>query len=171
MNLGQRQKPVRHIHMLGIAGSAMAPVAGMLKERGFHVTGSDVNVYPPASTLLDSLGVPWKDGYREENLSPVPDLCVIGNAISRGNPEVEKILDEKIPYCSMPQLLEDFFIPGHSSLVVAGTHGKTTTTAMLAWIFATAGRRPDFLVGGVAENFGKSYGLEGGREFIVEGDE
>src|SRR5579871_2495986 len=166
MNLGQRQKPVRHIHMLGIAGSAMAPVAGMLKERGFHVTGSDVNVYPPASTLLDSLGVPWKDGYREENLSPVPDLCVIGNAISRGNPEVEKILDEKIPYCSMPQLLEDFFIPGHSSLVVAGTHGKTTTTAMLAWIFATAGRRPDFLVGGVAPNFGdRSFGLGGGDEF------
>ena len=120
----------------------MAPVAGMLKERGFHVTGSDVNVYPPASTLLDSLGVIWNEGYREENLKPAPDLCVIGNAISRGNSEVEYILDNKIPYCSMPQLLEEYFIPGHTSIVVAGTHGKTTTTAMLAWIFTVAGRRP-----------------------------
>src|SRR5579862_2325891 len=100
------QKPER-VHVLGISGSAMAPVAGMLKERGFHVTGSDVNVYPPASTLLDSLGVTWYDGYREENLRPAPDLCMIGNAISRGNAELEYILDAKVPYCSMPQLLEE----------------------------------------------------------------
>jgi len=150
----------------------MAPVAGMLKERGFHVTGTDVNVYPPASTLLDTLGIQWNEGYRAENLKPAPDLAVIGNAISRGNPEVEHILDEKIPYCSMPQLLENYFIPGHTSIVVAGTHGKTTTTAMLAWIFQTAGRKPDFLIGGVAPNFGdRSYGLGGGDEFIIEGDE
>jgi UDP-N-acetylmuramate: L-alanyl-gamma-D-glutamyl-meso-diaminopimelate ligase len=150
----------------------MAPVAGMLKERGFRVTGSDVNVYPPASTLLDSLGIPWNEGFREENLKPAPDLAVIGNANSRGNPEVEYILDQKIPYCSMPQLIEDYFIPGHTSVVVSGTHGKTTTTAMLAWIFQVAGRRPNFLVGGVAPNFGeRSYGLGGGEEFIIEGDE
>ncbi len=150
----------------------MAPVAGMLKERGFHVTGSDINVYPPASTLLDSLGIPWNEGFREENLRPVPDLVVIGNVIARGNPELEVILDEKIPYCSMPQLLEDYFIRGHTSIVVAGTHGKTTTTAMLAWIFHVAGRRPDFLVGGVIPNFNdRSYGLGGGEEFIIEGDE
>ena len=150
----------------------MAPVAGMLKERGFHVTGSDVNVYPPASTLLTSLGIPWNEGYREENLKPAPDLAVIGNANSRGNPEVERILDDKIPYCSMPQLLEEYFLPGRTSIVVAGTHGKTTTTAMLAWIFHAAGRRPDFLIGGVAPNFGdRSYGLGGGEEFIIEGDE
>jgi UDP-N-acetylmuramate: L-alanyl-gamma-D-glutamyl-meso-diaminopimelate ligase len=162
----------RHIHLLGIAGAAMAPVAGMLKERGFHVTGSDVGVYPPASTLLTSLGIPWNEGYREENLKPAPDLVVIGNAVSRGNPEVERILDDAIPYCSMPQLLEELFLPGRTSVVVAGTHGKTTTTAMLAWIFKTAGRRPDFLIGGVAPNFGdRSYGLGGGEEFIIEGDE
>ena len=150
----------------------MAPVAGMLKERGFHVTGSDVNVYPPASTLLDSLGIRWNEGFREENLKPAPDLAVIGNVIARGNPELEFILDEKIPYCSMPQLLEDYFIPGHTSIVVAGTHGKTTTTAMLAWIFHVAARRPDFLVGGVVPNFDeRSYGLGGGEEFIIEGDE
>jgi UDP-N-acetylmuramate: L-alanyl-gamma-D-glutamyl-meso-diaminopimelate ligase len=150
----------------------MAPVAGMLKERGFHVTGSDVNVYPPASTLLDSLGIRWNEGFLEENLKPAPDLAVIGNVIARGNPELEYILDEKIPYCSMPQLVEDYFIPGHTSIVVAGTHGKTTTTAMLAWIFHVAARRPDFLVGGVVPNFNdRSYGLGGGEEFIIEGDE
>src|SRR5271154_2498524 len=108
MAAGLTNSRVNHIHLLGVAGSAMAPVAGMLKERGFHVTGSDVNVYPPASTLLDSLGIPWNAGYSAENLKRAPDLAVIGNAISRGNPEVEHILDEKIPYCSMPQILEEY---------------------------------------------------------------
>jgi len=165
-------RPGSHVHFLGIAGAAMAPVACMMKERGFHVTGSDTGVYPPASLLLGSLGIRWYEGYSEENLKPAPDLAVIGNALSRGNPEVEYILDERIPYCSMPQLLENYFLPGHASIVVAGTHGKTTTTAMLAWIFHAAGRHPDFLVGGVAPNFGdRSYGLGGGEEFIIEGDE
>jgi UDP-N-acetylmuramate: L-alanyl-gamma-D-glutamyl-meso-diaminopimelate ligase len=165
------RKP-EHMHLLGIAGAAMAPVAGMLKERGFQVSGSDVGVYPPASTLLDSLKIRWNEGFREENLRPAPDLAVVGNIVARGNAEIEYILDEKIPYCSMPQLLEQYFIPGHSSIVVAGTHGKTTTTAMLAWIFHMAGRRPDFLVGGVIPNFNdRSYGLGGGEEFIIEGDE
>ena len=165
------RKP-EHMHLLGITGAAMAPVAGMLKERGFQVSGSDVGVYPPASTLLDSLKIRWNEGFREENLRPAPDLAVVGNIVARGNAEIEYILDEKIPYCSMPQLLEQYFIPGHSSIVVAGTHGKTTTTAMLAWIFHMAGRRPDFLVGGVIPNFNdRSYGLGGGEEFIIEGDE
>lgn len=150
----------------------MAPVAGMLKERGYTVSGSDANVYPPASTLLGSLGIPWQEGFRPQNLEPAPDLIVVGNAISRGNAELEAALDLRIPYWSMPQTLEELFLPGHTPMVVSGTHGKTTTTAMLAWIFHAAGRRPDFLVGGVAPNFGeRSYGLGGGEEFIIEGDE
>jgi len=163
--------PIQSVYLIGIGGAAMAPLAGMLAEKGYHVSDSDTGVYPPASTLLKSLGISWKEGFREENLSPAPDLVVIGNAISRGNPELELVLDQKIPYRSLPEVLREFFLPGHDSIVVSGTHGKTTTTAMLAWIFHAAGRRPDFLVGGVAENFGKSYGLEGGREFILEGDE
>jgi UDP-N-acetylmuramate: L-alanyl-gamma-D-glutamyl-meso-diaminopimelate ligase len=158
--------------MLGIGGAAMAPVAGMLKERGYIVTGSDANVYPPASTLLSSLAIPWQEGFRAENLKPVPDLIVVGNAISRGNAELEAALDARIPYWSMPQTLEELFLSGHAPIVIAGTHGKTTTTAMLAWIFHVAGRKPDFLVGGVVPNFGeRSYGLGGGDEFIIEGDE
>lgn len=164
--------PFEHIHLIGIGGAAMAPLAGMLKERGFTVTGSDAHVYPPASALLASLGIQWTEGFHAENLQPAPDLAVVGNAISRGNPELERVLDEKIPYCSMPELLEGYFLPGHTSIVVAGTHGKTTTTAMLAWIFHVAARHPDFLVGGVIQNFGdRSYGLGGGDEFILEGDE
>jgi len=163
--------PVEHIHLLGIGGSAMAPVAGMLRERGYRVTGSDAGVYPPASTLLTTLGISYFDSFDEKHLQPRPDLIIIGNVIARGNPELEAVLDQKLPYRSMPQILEELFLPGRHSLVVSGTHGKTTTTAMLAWIFHVAGRRPDFLVGGIAENFGRSYGLGGGEEFILEGDE
>lgn len=164
-------RPPETIYLIGIGGAAMAPLAGMLAERGYQVTGSDTGVYPPASTLLASLGVAWKDGFRDEHLTPAPDLVVIGNAVSRGNPEVEYVLDRKIPYCSLPEALKEFFLPGHETIVVTGTHGKTTTTSLLAWIFEVAGRRPDFLIGGLAENFGKNYGLGGGREFIIEGDE
>jgi UDP-N-acetylmuramate: L-alanyl-gamma-D-glutamyl-meso-diaminopimelate ligase len=164
-------RPAESIYLIGIGGAAMAPLAGMLKERGYRVTGSDSAVYPPASTLLASLGVTWQEGFREQNLTPEPDLVVIGNAVSRGNAEVELVLDRKIPYCSLPEALQQFFLPGHDTIAVTGTHGKTTTTSMLAWIFETAGRRPDFLIGGMAENFGKSYGLSGGKEFIIEGDE
>lgn len=149
----------------------MAPLAGMLRERGFHVTGSDSGVYPPASTLLESWGISFFHEFDAAHLQPVPDLVVVGNVIARGNPELEEVLDCKIPYRSMPEILEEFFLPGKHSIVVSGTHGKTTTTAMLAWIFHRAGKRPNFLVGGVAENFGKSYGLGGGEEFILEGDE
>jgi UDP-N-acetylmuramate: L-alanyl-gamma-D-glutamyl-meso-diaminopimelate ligase len=162
---------MKHFHMIGIGGSAMAPLAGMLRERGYRVTGSDAGVYPPASTLLASLGIPFAGAFDAKHLTPAPDVIVVGNAISRGNVEVEEMLDRKLSHRSLPEVLEEEFLPGKHSIVVTGTHGKTTTTAMLAWIFQVAGRQPNFLVGGVAENFGKSYGLGGGAEFILEGDE
>jgi UDP-N-acetylmuramate: L-alanyl-gamma-D-glutamyl-meso-diaminopimelate ligase len=161
----------KHFHLSGIGGAAMAPLAGMLAESGHRVTGSDAGVYPPASTLLEGLGIRWSNGFDAANLDPAPDIAVIGNALSRGNPEIEYILDNKIPYRSLPQTLEEFFLPGRDSLVVTGTHGKTTTTSMLSWILHHAGRRPNFLIGGVAENFGRSFGLGGGNEFVLEGDE
>lgn len=160
-----------HFHLSGIGGAAMAPLAGMLVESGHRVTGSDAGVYPPASTLLESLGIRYSNGFDAANLDPAPDIVVIGNALSRGNPEVEAVLDQKISYRSLPQTLEEFFLPGHDPLVVTGTHGKTTTTSMLSWILHHAGRRPNFLIGGVAENFGRSFGLGGGDEFVLEGDE
>ena len=161
----------KHVHVIGIGGSAMAPLAGMLREQGFRVTGSDAGVYPPASTLLDSLGISFYNSFDAAHLEPAPDLVIVGNIIARGNPELEEVLDRKMAYRSLPEILEEVFLPGRHSIVVSGTHGKTTTTAMLAWIFHSAGKRPNFLVGGVAENFGKSYGLGGGEEFILEGDE
>src|SRR5271154_2638679 len=162
---------MKDIHMIGIGGSAMSPLAGMLRERGHRVTGSDAGVYPPSSPLLDSLGISYFTSFDAKNLMCDPDLVVVGNAISRGNAEVEEMLDRKLPYHSLPEILEEEFLPGKHSIVVSGTHGKTTTTAMLAWLFHVAGKRPNFLVGGIAENFGKSYGLAGGQEFILEGDE
>jgi UDP-N-acetylmuramate: L-alanyl-gamma-D-glutamyl-meso-diaminopimelate ligase len=167
----EQRRSMKHIHMIGIGGSAMAPLAGMLGERGYKVTGSDAGVYPPASKLLESLGISYATAFDAKNLTPAPDLVLVGNAISRGNVEVEEMLDRKLPYRSLPEIIEEEFLPGKHSIVVSGTHGKTTTTAMLAWIFHVAGKKPDFLVGGVAENFGKSYGLAGGEDFILEGDE
>src|SRR5262249_12128915 len=161
----------KHIHIIGIAGSAMSPLAGMLKESGYRVTGSDTGVYPPASTFLDRLGIPYNHNFDAAHLQPRPDLVIVANIIARGNPELEEVLEKKIPYRSLPETLEEFFLPGKHSIVVSGTHGKTTTTAMLAWIFHVAGKQPTFLVGGVAENFGKSYGLGCGSEMILEGDE
>jgi UDP-N-acetylmuramate: L-alanyl-gamma-D-glutamyl-meso-diaminopimelate ligase len=161
----------KHIHLIGICGTAMASLAGMLKERGDRVTGSDTAAYPPMSTFLEALGIPLAQPFAEANLTPRPDLIVVGNAISRGNAELEYVLDQRIPFCSLPQILHDEFLVGKEVLVVAGTHGKTTTTSMLAWIFETAGLKPSFLIGGIAENFGSSFGLGDGRHFILEGDE
>src|SRR5262249_8608045 len=138
----------KHIHLIGICGTAMASLAGMLQQRGHRVTGSDAAAYPPMSDFLATLGIPVFEPFAEANLQPAPDLVVIGNAISRGNVELEYVLDRKFPFCSMPQLLHDEFLRGKEVLVVAGTHGKTTTTSMLAWIFETAGKRPSFLIGG-----------------------
>src|SRR6516225_5676299 len=162
---------MKHIHMIGIGGSAMSPLAGMLRERGYRVTGSDAGVYPPASILLESLGIHYDSKFDAAHLTPAPDLIVVGNAISRGNVEVEEMLDRKLVHKSLPEILEEEFLPGKHSIVVSGTHGKTSTTAMLAWIFQVAKKCPNFLVGGVAENFGRSYGLGGGEDFILEGDE
>lgn len=162
---------MKHIHMIGIGGSAMSPLAGMLCERGYRVTGSDAGVYPPASTFLESLGINYATSFDAAHLTPAPDLIVVGNAISRGNVEVEEMLDRSLPHRSLPEILEEEFLPEKHSIVVSGTHGKTTTTAMLAWVFEVAGRKPNFLVGGIAENFGKSYQLAGGEDFILEGDE
>lgn len=163
--------PAKHIHLIGICGTAMAALAGMLEERGFRVTGSDSAAYPPMSDFLQSLGIPVAQPFKAENLSPAPDLVVVGNAISRGNVELEHVLDQRIPFCSLPELLHDEFLRGKEVLVVAGTHGKTTTTSMLAWIFQSAGTRPSFLIGGIAENFGRSFQLGDGKYFILEGDE
>ena len=165
-----KDKP-KHIHLIGICGTAMASLAGMLKARGHRVTGSDAAAYPPMSTFLEALGIPLAQPFAEANLTPRPDLVVVGNAISRGNAELEYVLDQRIPFCSLPQILHDEFLVGKEVLVVAGTHGKTTTTSMLAWIFETAGLKPSFLIGGIAENFGSSFGLGEGRHFILEGDE
>jgi UDP-N-acetylmuramate: L-alanyl-gamma-D-glutamyl-meso-diaminopimelate ligase len=166
----------RHIHLSGICGTAMASLAGLLQLQGHRITGSDMAAYPPMSDMLGELGIPILQPYAEANLTPVPDLVVIGNALSRGNPEIERILDERIPFTSMAALLREEFLVGRESLVVAGTHGKTTTTSMLAWIYQVAAREnpalePSFLIGGVAENFGSSFQLRPTRTFIVEGDE
>jgi UDP-N-acetylmuramate: L-alanyl-gamma-D-glutamyl-meso-diaminopimelate ligase len=161
----------KHIHLIGICGTAMASLAGMLKARGFRVTGSDAAAYPPMSDFLASLGIPVAQPFSEKNLEPRPELVIVGNAMSRGNVELEYVLDQRIPFQSMPQLLHDEFLKQKDVIVLAGTHGKTTTTSMLAWIFESAGRKPDFLVGGIAENFGSSFGLGGGKNFIIEGDE
>jgi UDP-N-acetylmuramate: L-alanyl-gamma-D-glutamyl-meso-diaminopimelate ligase len=161
----------KHVHLIGICGTAMASLAGMLKQRGFHVTGSDHAAYPPMSDFLTSLSIPVSQPFSERNLQPQPDLVVVGNAISRGNPELECVLDRQIPFESMSRVLHDEFLIGRERLVVAGTHGKTTTSSLLAWLFHHAGRAPSFLIGGIPENFGSSFGLNSGGEFILEGDE
>jgi UDP-N-acetylmuramate: L-alanyl-gamma-D-glutamyl-meso-diaminopimelate ligase len=166
----------KHIHMIGICGSAMASLAGMLETKGYRITGSDAAAYPPMSDLLASLGIPIMEPYGEANLSPRPDLVIVGNAISRGNVELESVLDQRIPFRSLAETIRHEFLPGRDSLVVAGTHGKTTTTSMLAWIYEVASRSkpeaaPSFLIGGIAENFGTSFRVRDSKPFILEGDE
>ncbi len=161
----------KHIHLIGICGTAMASLAGMLQQRGHRVTGSDAAAYPPMSDFLASLNIPIAQPFSEKNLEPQPDLVIVGNAISRGNLELEHVLDQRIPFDSMPRILHDEFLLGRERLVVAGTHGKTTTSSLLAWLFAYAQRAPSFLIGGIPENFGSSFALGSGREFILEGDE
>ena len=162
---------VRHVHLVAIAGVAMAALAGMLRARGLRVTGSDEAIYPPMSTLLERLGIPVLEGYRAENLASRPDLVVIGNKVSRDNAEVRAVLAAGLPYLSLPEALGTLFLAGKQSLVVAGTHGKTTSTAMLAWVLERAGLDPSLLVGGESLDFGGNFKLGGGPHFVIEGDE
>jgi UDP-N-acetylmuramate: L-alanyl-gamma-D-glutamyl-meso-diaminopimelate ligase len=161
----------KKFHFVGICGTAMASVAAALQERGFKVTGSDENVYPPMSDFLQGKGIPVKRGYRAENIPADADVIVIGNAMKRGNPEVEAVLNRKLFYLSLPEVLKNHFLRGRHNLVVTGTHGKTTTTALLAWIMEKAGRRPAYLIAGLPKNFGQGARLNDSKYFIIEGDE
>jgi UDP-N-acetylmuramate: L-alanyl-gamma-D-glutamyl-meso-diaminopimelate ligase len=160
-----------HYHLIGICGTAMASLAGMLQARGHVVTGSDENVYPPMSTMLDGLGIRVMQGYRSEHLTPAPDCVIIGNAIPRGNREVEETLNRKLLYRSQAETVKEEFIRGRRSLVVAGTHGKTTTTSIAAWVLERGGLNPSFLVGGVVQNFDLSFRVTDSPYVIIEGDE
>jgi UDP-N-acetylmuramate: L-alanyl-gamma-D-glutamyl-meso-diaminopimelate ligase len=161
----------RHYHLIGIAGTAMASLAGLLRSAGHTVTGSDENVYPPMSDQLREMGIQYATGFRPENLEPRPDWVIVGNAISRGNPELEAVLDLRLPYTSAAHTIKEEFLRTRKPLAVAGTHGKTTTTSLLAWALECAGLNPGFLIGGVAENFGSSYRLTDSEWFVIEADE
>jgi UDP-N-acetylmuramate: L-alanyl-gamma-D-glutamyl-meso-diaminopimelate ligase len=162
---------IKSIHFTGIGGTAMAAAAAALLDKGFAVTGSDQNVYEPMASFLASKKIPVMSGYDEKNLAHKPDLVVIGNAISRGNAEAEFVLDHKLRYCSLPELLREFFIRGKRSLVVSGTHGKTTTTSLLTWVFEHNGLNPSFLIGGIPNNFSQGARFTDSEWFIIEGDE
>jgi UDP-N-acetylmuramate: L-alanyl-gamma-D-glutamyl-meso-diaminopimelate ligase len=162
---------VKTIHLIGICGTGMGTLAAMLREVGYQVQGSDENIYPPMSTFLTSRGIPIREGYGAENLDPPPDLVVVGNVIRRDNPEAMATIERGLRYCSMPQALRHFFLNSSQSVVAAGTHGKTTTAALLVWLLTVAGRDPSCLVGGLLANFQQSYRLGRGTYFVVEGDE
>ena len=161
----------QRIHLMGICGTGMASLAGLLKEQGAQVTGSDQNVYPPMSDFLDALRIPVLSGYRAENLDPPPDLVIVGNVITRNNPEAVELARLGIPYISMPQALKHYAIDGRRSIVVTGTHGKTTTTALASWVLEVAGLDPGFLIGGLPGNFATGFRGAKGPYFVIEGDE
>src|SRR6476469_5276272 len=165
-----RSEP-RSFHFLGICGTAMGATAAALRDRGFIVTGSDEHIYPPMSTFLEKRGIALNDGYRAENIPKTADIVVIGNSMKRGNPEVEEVLNRKLFYLSLPEVLKNYFLRGRHNLVVTGTHGKTTTTALLAWIMEKAGRKPGYLIGGIPKNFGEGARLNDSKYFVLEGDE
>jgi UDP-N-acetylmuramate: L-alanyl-gamma-D-glutamyl-meso-diaminopimelate ligase len=162
---------VTRIHLIGICGTAMATLAALLKSRGYDVRGSDQNVYAPMSDFLQQQGITALQGYRAEHITANIDVVVVGNAISRGNVELEEVLNRKIRYCSLPEAVRDHFLWGARSIVVAGTHGKTTTTSLAGWLLTHGGADPSVFIGGIAENFESSYRIGGGRDFVIEGDE
>jgi UDP-N-acetylmuramate: L-alanyl-gamma-D-glutamyl-meso-diaminopimelate ligase len=160
-----------HYHLIGICGTAMASLAGMLQARGHKVTGSDRQVYPPMSTQLEELGIKILDGYQAENADIGADCTIVGNAISRGNAELEEVLNRKLLYRSQAEIVKEEFIRGRRSLVIAGTHGKTTTTSIATWVAECGGLNPSFLVGGIVQNFGASFRVTDSEHFVIEGDE
>jgi UDP-N-acetylmuramate: L-alanyl-gamma-D-glutamyl-meso-diaminopimelate ligase len=162
---------IRNVHFLGICGTAMGAVAAAMRAQGFTVTGTDDKVYPPMSTFLEEQGITLTEGYREENIPVDADVIVVGNAISRGNPELEAVLNRKLYYLSLPEALKQFFLRGKHNLVVTGTHGKTTTTSLLAWILEDAGLAPAYMIGGIARNLGKGASLHESKHVVLEGDE
>ncbi|MFH1935096.1 MAG: UDP-N-acetylmuramate:L-alanyl-gamma-D-glutamyl-meso-diaminopimelate ligase [Pseudomonadota bacterium] len=162
---------LRHIHLLGICGTGMASLAGMLKQKKFLVSGSDQNIYPPMSHFLKALSIPVLEGYRPDNLHPEPDLVIVGNVITRQNPEAVELANLRLPYLSFPQALRRFAMKEKSSIVISGTHGKTTTSALVAWILEKAGMNPCFMIGGIPQNFQTNFKLAKGTCFVIEGDE
>ena len=164
-------RPGAHIHFVAVCGVGTGSLAGLLRQRGYRVTGSDENVYPPMSTFLESIGIDILPGFSEAHLGDGPDLVVIGNAVSRGNAEAEAVLRRGIPYVSLPQALGRFLIDGKHSLVVAGTHGKTTTTSLMSWVLVAAGLDPSFFIGGIPVNFGSGFRSGEGSWVVMEGDE
>jgi UDP-N-acetylmuramate: L-alanyl-gamma-D-glutamyl-meso-diaminopimelate ligase len=161
----------KHIHILGICGTFMGGIAAIAKQSGYRVTGCDANVYPPMSTQLEAQGIELIEGWGTEQLELKPDVFVIGNVVSRGNPLMEEILNRNLPYASGPQWLADTLLRDKWVLGVAGTHGKTTTSSMLAWILEHAGLNPGFLIGGVPQNFGISARINDSSFFVIEADE
>ena len=164
-------KPGSHIHLMGICGTAMASLAGLLKDRGFKITGSDMNPYPPMSTQLESLGINIQKGYKAENLHPKPDFVIVGNVISANNEEAQELVKLGIPFTSLAKAMGEFIIADRESVVISGTHGKTTTTSMMSWVAENAGVKPGFLIGGIPKNFSQSFKNPEGKFFIIEGDE
>jgi len=164
-------KEKRHFHFVGICGTAMGSVAAAMKQRGFEVSGSDANVYPPMSDYLEEQGLEPSSGYRAENIPEGAETIVIGNAISRGNEEAEAALERRLLYVSLPEVLKEHFLRGHSNLVVTGTHGKTTTASMLAWLLESAGREPGFMIGGLPRNLGRGARFTDSGVNVLEGDE
>ena len=169
--LNRRPENLSHIHLMGICGTGMASLAGMLKEQGYGVSGSDANAYPPMSLFLESLGIPVCNGYGPRNLEPHPNLVIVGNVITRVNPEAVALARLELPYLSFPQALREFALRDKKSIVIAGTHGKTTTSSLIAWILETAGMDPGFMIGGIPRNFEKNFKLGKGEYFVMEGDE
>lgn len=164
-------KPQSHIHLMGICGTAMASLAGLLKDLGYKVTGSDLNPYPPMSTQIEAMGIQIQRPYKKENLNPKPDFVIVGNVISASNEEAQEMVRLDLPYCSLPQAMGEIIIAERDSYVISGTHGKTTTTSLMSWVAENCGYQPGFLIGGIPKNFSQSFRVPKANTFIIEGDE